>query len=440
VKGRLHLRLNQVFIGGDAGQGVMANVYAAAGGRRREAGRDLRGIAIPAGFGEHRTVTVEPGRYLVEAVLPSGEILSEETEVPDGGDATVDLGGTESPHEWLGWQVLMGNVDLAAEPRARPDEADEADQAEGLEGEWAQPPGVAGSPPPAVHWIGDPARPLAGTEPANGEAWSLIARLLDAEEALGDISSSGPRPLEPTVWDEDRRLYRLAADGPASWDEDAGPDGSPVPRRYVLVDVGARRELVSVPVPWTNVQTHGQAAAELLVQAEAVGGSPVALSVRDPVVGSALAYMTAGALPAARHLFGQARDMLFGKMMNPLGAAGGGYVLLAVEADEPGAYWHEWIGNLRSWFPWLPDGAIQDGWLRLRHRRTDADVEAARAALFEGYDRGLPFYSAGIQWLVEGLTLLAHDDVEARRRLEQVQPIAWRVNVQQPFTTVLLRR
>ena len=72
-------------------------------------------VTIPANWGTstHR-VSVEAGRWLVEATLPSGEVITEEVAVGSGEDLPVTLHSAEhSPHEWLGLQYLVGNVEGA---------------------------------------------------------------------------------------------------------------------------------------------------------------------------------------------------------------------------------------------------------------------------------------------------------------------------------------
>jgi hypothetical protein len=148
--------------------------------------------------------------------------------------------------------------------------------------------------------------------------------------------------------------------------------------------------------------------------------------------------MTRGALPTAERLFDQAREMLFRKLSNPLAASGGGYVLLGTEHSSGPKEWHGWISNLMNWFDWLPDGAIQHGWLKLKHRKSGDDLAEARDALFTAYRRGLPFYSVGLQWLIDGLTLFAPHDRDAEEMLQNVYRVAARTNPNEPFTIVRL--
>ena len=92
-----------------------------------------------------------------------------------------------------------------------------------------------------------------------------------------------------------------------------------------------------------------------------------------------------------------------------------------------------------NFFPWLPDGAIQYGRLKLRDEESDGDVEEGRAALFSAYRRGLPFFSAGVRWLLSGLTVLADgDDSEAEQMMRIVHRVSLRTDMSQPFTVIRL--
>ena len=74
----------------------------------------LRGLVLPivnmGDSSEPLTVSVEPGRYLVKAILPSGEILTQEIDAAGPERVSVDLVSEDSPHEWLSKQQLAGAV------------------------------------------------------------------------------------------------------------------------------------------------------------------------------------------------------------------------------------------------------------------------------------------------------------------------------------------
>ena len=93
---------------------------------------------------------------------------------------------------------------------------------------------------------------------------------------------------------------------------------------------------------------------------------------------------------------------------------------------------------MRRDFEWLPDGAIQYAWLKLKQADVEKNRGEAREALFQAYDRGLPYYSLGLQWITDGLTLLGEADREANERLNHVQRVTWCADMSNLFTTQTL--
>jgi len=155
----------------------------------------------------------------------------------------------------------------------------------------------------------------------------------------------------------------------------------------------------------------------------------------DEDLGTLLGYLSSGSLAVAREMAETARDMLYFKVANPYAAAAGGYAMVGTATTAADREWHGWIRNLMQMFPHIPDGAIQWAQLRLKMRRNSSDIEEARAALKLAYRRGLPFFSMGVKWLMDGLEWIAGEsDPEARTMLRNVQRLAWRTNFQQPFT------
>jgi hypothetical protein len=147
--------------------------------------------------------------------------------------------------------------------------------------------------------------------------------------------------------------------------------------------------------------------------------------------------MTAGGLSSAAFFFGQAKGMLIEKVKNPLAAAAGAYVLVSTQEGPNRQTWHNWVENLMNWFPWLPDGAIQYGRLKLRDENSESDIEEARHILFRAYRRGLPFFSAGVRWLLSGLTIFAEEgNSEAESMARAVHRISLRTDMSQPFTVM----
>src|SRR5262249_54419738 len=86
----------------------------------------------------------------------------------------------------------------------------------------------------------------------------------------------------------------------------------------------------------------------------------------------------------------------------------------------------------------IPDGAILKGSLRLRCPRGNKNApKEARASFLRAFDRGIPYFSAGVSWLLDGLTLFA-DEREIAEKAERVQRVARRLDVSQAFTVIKL--
>lgn len=450
---RLALRLDKWLEAGDLESGVVARVRRVAepdgteliGGWRQD-------VVIPVSSSNwQKTVDVDPGCYLIEAALPSGEILTEEIVVEIGdNEVVVQLAAPNSPHEWLSWQHFVGAVEdpdsygrnlktrLSRDKRQRFLRAARYP----LEWLWRNIPGSSGYVDSIVGdfvrdigedrataaIIDQPSSPLAGSAPRGADAWPLLGDLIDHRDPdLRRLGNPAEFHLQDTlVGEPGLSLFRV---GPL--------DGNG--RRYFVTFSRRRLELVLLPCPWRRVSTGEDVPLEVLVREQA-GGTHTQTSVSpiDPDVGPALAYMSKGAYQTARRLFDEAREMLYYKISNPLAAAAGGYVLLATAGKETDAEWHQWIENLMNWFPEIPDGAILFGLMKLRYRQGDNDLAIARAALIEAFDRGLPYYSIGISRLLDGLTALSSDDQEVAKRAAAVRRVALRTNMNQPFTTIRL--
>jgi hypothetical protein len=139
-----------------------------------------------------------------------------------------------------------------------------------------------------------------------------------------------------------------------------------------------------------------------------------------------------------REIAESALDMLYHKTMNPLAATAGAYAIVGTATDSNAHEWHGWVTNLCQWFPHIPDGAIQQAQLHLRLRRGSGDLDQARHWLKEAYRRGLPFYTMGVRWLLDGLEKVARSDPEAEAMRKAVQALAWRIHPLSPFTILQL--
>lgn len=422
---RLRLRLDKYFEGDTGDTRVVAQVRPL-GVKTGGGAGDVRNVTLPVGSDSGRWETVDglqPGRYMVEAFLPSGEIVATEA-FTDQGEQVV-LKGEPSPHEWLGWQHLWGNI-----PGREQFELERVEQ--------GPTPAI-----PATALVGPPL-PAVGREP--------LAESCDRAWRTGkavELESYVERTLQlDTVVDGALVSYRVRP---------GQKRGAPGLRRYLMA--GTPPALLCVlPWPWPNADGGGEALVEVLVGPELEASSTgagarhfAAPLVRDSQVSSALAYLGSGDLPSARKSLKVAQELLFEKMVNPVAAAGGGCVLVSDWLRQAGEAaqrerWFGWVDNLARSFPWLPDGPILAGWLALRGR-AEPRVDQARAAFLEAHRRGLPFYAAALRLLYDGLSLLANDatedgrgDDEVQAALAAVRRLVLRLDVRQPFTVLQLGR
>lgn len=443
MTGSLNLRVDVLFRGSDLVDGttVLANIYPVEGSADAH-----RGVLIPAGDDvPTKRFDVDAGRYVVEAVLPSGKVLTDEATVGEGEDVTVALDATDSPHESHSWQYFSGNI----EPRATYDSAETIPVPRSMSSRYfdlaagdalaAPAPGdpAAGPlPTPDMVWIPD----------SRTEGWSfeklneLAGQMLEADLARIEAAvSEGPMvPIaDPTETDLTSHLYRFDHRGPIA------PPGSPSAagaatgaRQFVVAASAGDAYLVTLPNPWTNVLDGSEVQIELLVNSrQSPTGSPVAVTVRDRALGSGLAYLATGAFAAAARVFRDVEGMLYGKVMNPLAAAAGAYVLVGTETDTTPKPWHDWLENLAGWFGWMSDGAVL--WATHALRGEGDRRDDAKNALIDAYGRGVPFFTVGLSWLVEGLSEFPEDE-QCSHMLDEVRRLAWRIDTRQPFVVLRL--
>uniref|UniRef100_A0AAU2JJR4 Uncharacterized protein n=1 Tax=Streptomyces sp. NBC_00049 TaxID=2903617 RepID=A0AAU2JJR4_9ACTN len=393
-------------------------------------GESLRNILIPCGSSpEPSSYPVPPGRYLVSAALPSGLVLTENAVAVEGRETPVDFVMTDSPYETHSWQYLMGNIEPgsvyhAASPVPLPESVASRSMVAHVARADGEIPESAVDLTGLATWIGDSA-------PAS---WSFASMLALGETPPGvplapRISSGEPRPLPApdAAGEAVTPLYRFGPGGPLG-----GPAGPVGERQFLLVEAAGSLRLVTLPLPW------GATEVEVLVNLrQSPTGSAVAVAVRDPAVGAGLAYMAQGALDTAARLFTDVEAMLYSKFQNPLAAAAGSYVLIGTDHSRGETYWDPWLERLDEGFPWLADGAILRATRLLR--RPSPDLKEARHRLTEAFDRGVPFYTLGLSWLIDGLSAFP-DDPACVRRLGEVRRLSWLADMREPFLILDLRQ
>ncbi|MGW0748445.1 hypothetical protein [Streptomyces sp. NPDC002587] len=391
-------------------------------------GESRLNILIPCGSSPRpASYPVTPGRYVVSAALPSGLVLTENAVAVEGQETPVDFALTDSPYETHSWQYLMGNIEpdrVYHGPAEVPLAGSVASRS--IVARAAAPDGVASAAAvdltALATWIGDAA-------PASCSFASMLALGHDrpGSPVARMIARGEPRVLPaPDVRGEAvSPLYRFGPDGPV------GAPGGPVgERQFLVVEAAGSVRLATLPLPW------GTAEAEVLVNLrQSPTGSAVAVAVRDPVAGAGLAYMAQGALDMAARLFTDVEAMLCSKFQNPLAAAAGAYVLIGTDHSSGETYWDPWLDRLADSFPRIGDGAILRAVRLLRRGSPDR----ARDGLIEAFDRGIPFYTLGLAWLVEGLSAFP-DDPECVRRLDEARRLSWLADMREPFLILDLRQ
>ncbi len=421
-----------------------------------------------------KRIALEPGQYVIQATLPTGELITRDVYLPeDRSEVAIEIrSDLESPHEWLRWHNFLGNVQMRRPPVtaqappsiAMPEPYDNyrrrrlrykkpADDRFSMDAEDIffeaetdayRPADTAVAPGLALDDL--KARVMSGYHAAlsGKEIWSTLGKIIagnaDPQAIQEDL---GGDLVEPAGRDDDFALYRLAAEGPLPlFEEPKHPIdfvGTDLERRYMTLASSQSLRIISLPIPWPQLDRKGEAVAEIMVPAHGVEDVIDSnLAIIDREVGSALGYLTAGDLNSAAKLFGRAQDMLYGKMTHPFAAVVGGYVMLKT-SRKPGP-WINWVENLMKWFDWLPDGAILFAWLKIEYQEDDGDIQQARDALLLALERGLPICSLGLGKLTELLRLFASDDPLCAEHLTRIQPIAWRTDMGEPFTMIDLIR
>jgi hypothetical protein len=361
-------------------------------------------VVVPLG-GDAAGVPLDPGRYLVEAYLPSGEHLRKAARLEGPEDARVTLAAAPARKDWLALQQLNAPAQRLVRGARRL---------------------------PLVKKAGSPPPPVEG------------ALRLRAGGANGTL----PRLLAALVTDP-RRVLFLARDAPLAWgerDETLAsarilPEGD---GSLVMVAQDGVVDAVAVPGEWLTLS--GEPAAIEVLWNESTGA--LSAAVEDPDLGMVLGYLAGGQTGlAARALAGVATELVAEKIRNPYGAAAGGYVLLrqALAGDELEPGWRRWIGNLARGFDHLPDGHVIRATLLRNDLGADGDPdptpEDAARGFLRALDAGLPLFATGVRALLDGLMSFGPGEVPALRgeldaALRVVRRAASFLDTRQAFTTL----
>jgi hypothetical protein len=420
------------------------------------------------------TETIEPGFYQIDVQMPAGELFSQQLRITDDENHELALGSDWSEEGEFPWQQFLGSArptsattkktamntlpsyaDIVSVPRRR--NGVRVPSTTGLEASVPRSGDLQAYTTRSsrsvievfdssegnrrVKVIGGPLYYLSDTHPNfsrtswTTQQWKAL-NTLNANPGLVIESRRDIRSLttlEAIEKGKDFAVYRFtrSAGKGKLWD-------SPEARKARDCFIVIRRrgyELVCLPTPWVDRFSRVESAVEILVTKPATPHAfMTSIAIHDDRVAVMLGYMASGSLPDAKEILMNATTMLHDKFHNPQAAAAGGYILIATAKNTKREHWHVWIKNLMNGFDELPDGAILYATLKLRMRKDAVDVLEAVRALKIAYSRGLPVYSMGLRWLVEGLELVQNDDEELKQMLKDVRSIAARCHPQSVFT------
>lgn len=391
-------------------------------------------VSIPTSKTKTATVEVRPGRYIIQAVLPSGAILQEEREINDGQTVPIVF-AAPARRPWLGWQDFSAsapNVDLPAETASSWRTFDRIgklfnsiplfDRIFGS-GAPVTPRGGRLSDRDVVRPNKQPRVALVSLESYD---WPSAAGepALDAELQAGEALSARESEGSLTLWNVTPPIPRADT------------------RNWAAVDLGDALELVSLPLPWRSGRGD-IASAELLVDTSDVGGSArSSLTIRDPSSAALLAYLARGNLALARSLIqqmelsGVVEETIGAKSNNPFAACAAAYVGLAAFDPAERETWDPWLANLMERYPRIPDGAVLHAKRIINRPAPNEDRAAVLQALRRAFEAGIPYFTAGIMHLRESLTLYAHEDEDIRAMRDAVARIASLVDPSKVFTVI----
>jgi hypothetical protein len=424
---RLQLRVNKVMLGEQALSGAVADVIPIS---REQGAQAYKGVIIPVSSHDTKEIEVLPGRYLVQAYLPSGNRLSIQVDALPEQTTPAVLEARRTANEWLGWQDLIGQ--RAGEPPSLAREnANFAPVSPPEPGN--APMGVMAGPPATLR--------LAQSVP-DVSVWTNLHELsklrngFPVEHLLQTLNPTSVQVLAPTFINEQAASFILQ------------PQGLPLgSRHYGIVDRSGTIDLFCLPIPWNRLdRAYNLKEASIDIAVPLAREEYVGVAVHDPDLGTLLGYIATGRLPLANVITREGTDahtqmmnVLYRKVDNPFAAAASAYVLLQSD-PAPNADWHPWVTNLAIWFPWLPDGAVLEGAIRLKFAATDEDVLAASESFLNAWNRGIPMFAPVLRLLLDGVSTLVGDPDTNSEKLEGVLPkirsLARAMATDQAFTSL----
>ena len=341
-----------------------------------------RSISIPNASGA-LILFLEAGTYAVEAVLPSGQIVSHVFELAVGQDLPIGLNvDLPSPHEWMRWETYAGLVDIRQYNQI----------ADG---------NVEGRSSFQVSWHN--AKPILD--------WDTLDTAI---RNRAPIDFAGPSQEGP--WFQLENHDRLS--------------------QKILVRSAGRAACVAragAAITLQPVIANG-------IYRIVMYGAPADRSIRawmtvvdNPIIASALAYQARGAIEAAKSILEERHSVSSWVVKSDRDVCAVLY-----------AYLHArdclWLDARRALeqlcqSSLLADVYILSAWYRLL-APTDTDLQLIEDDLHRAYARGLPAFSQGVRLLRDGLALFGNH--RGGERADVVRRVARRVDFTQPFTSLRL--
>jgi hypothetical protein len=399
-----------------------------------------------------RDIDIPPGYWLIEATLGSGDVVSEMVSLAEGASAVVVLPLSDtSPHEWLGWQFTNGNVEgraalgrLIAQARETRQQADEKYRVRARAQLFQRRLKVSAKS--GAFRLARGLDSLRGPFDPDGS----ISRIIDAVQSELRRRASEATPVVKVT-----NHPRSSEGGPGAWlallnepDKGAtvsipirsspeermfiyrfGGEAPPGSARFVEARWDDERYALILPDPWVGVSDGSLKGSELLVRKHPLdGGLRASVAVLDPDFVTLSALMMTSAMPKAAVFVNENADIIFSR--KSLAGAAAAYVALSSGRAEGRLLEHirefERSGS-------YPDCLVIAAWRMIRLPENQQDV---RSAILEAFRAGPPFFSMGVGWILDALTMLGPEDSQAAGYADIVKQVAIRLDTSQVFTTV----
>ncbi|WP_157838086.1 hypothetical protein [Pseudomonas sp. PH1b] len=433
TEGKVELRV-QLYDGEDVRFGVPVQFRPVteslddSAGRRGDGKRKMITSIAPISMNSdmYTRVSLDIGEYDIEAILPSGEHLSAEVDVKPGKTHKVVLIGCDTSTNFNNGSNFVGR---GSPPRKRPRKSlDEPNHELHRELKVSVGSMLVSKSTQSIF------------DPSKWSDWFqlLMKRYQHREDVNVDIFSLRESEAGLTVQQEEgadglsARISLISQERRQFHSIHVGGK-----RVYVEISSAYELRIVSLPWPWGEFGTRpGSKKFEIIAQTngERLHCTPLLIDARW---GSLLAYMSSGRLYLASEIIKQAKDALFGKSENPLAAAVGGYILMSTEQDDEAENWPWWLSNLSERFPEFPDGAILRARWLLRKGGME-NISKAHDLLYDSIQRGIPFFTIGVTWLIEGLEQTSIGCSICDEYLKMIRGVARSVDLEQAFTSFII--